>query len=365
MRRILPFVLVGLGVFLVALAFVVRLFVYPSATVIPYELGDPDKKSLGEQSIATGTVTVLDKELVAKGKGRDSVRENVPVTAIRTLRTDLSARESKKDGDVTVWKVVLSVVDDERSTPAKPKLVSDPTQQSVCLDRTTSESVPNCSISYVLDCVEDEDKINPCRLADEGKSPKGQKEQTGLQYKFPFSTEARDYRYFDTTIMQATPARFVGEEELDGLPVYRFQQEIPETEISADDFEVPANLFTEKAEGNVPADQFYSADRTFWVEPETGQIVKGEDTSQQVLRGPDGTEELVVFEGTLSLIDEQVENGIAEASDNRSKLRLVRLWVPIGAGVLGGLLIGAGLMLELGYRRRRTAAEDDLGRHRT
>lgn len=365
MRRILPFVLVGLGVFLVALAFVVRLFVYPSATVIPYELGDPDKKALGEQSIATGTVTVLDKELVAAGKGRDSVRENVDVTALRTLRTDLSAKESKKDGDVTVWKIVLAVVDDERSTPAKPKLVSDPTQQSVCLDRKTSESAPNCSVSYVLDCVEDEDKINPCRLADEGKPPTGQKEQTGLQYKFPFSTEARDYKYFDTTIMQATPARFVGEEELNGLPVYRFQQEIPETEISEDDFEVPANLFTEKAEGNVQADQFYSADRTFWVEPETGQIIKGEDTSQQVLRGPDGTEELVVFEGTLSLIDEQVKNNISEASDNRSKLRLVRLWVPIGAGVLGGLLIGAGLMLELGYRRRRTTAEDDLGRHRT
>lgn len=60
-----------------------------------------------------------------------------------------------------------------------------------------------------------------------------------------------------------------------------------------------------------------------------------------------------------------MQDNIAEAKENRSNLRLVRLWAPLGTGVLGGLLIGAGLMLELGYRRRLKAAQyDSLGRHR-
>jgi hypothetical protein len=363
-RRILPFVLVGLGVFLVAFAFVLRLFVYPSAAVTPYELGDPEKGTKGEQSVATGTVSVLDKGLVAK-KGREAVRQDVPVRAIRTLVTDLKAKEAEKGGDVTVWRVGLAVMDDS-APPDETKLISDTTDQSVCLDRRTGESVDPCSDSHVVTCVKTPPKgeEDPCRLAQQGAAP--QTPQTGLQYKFPFQTEQRDYQYYDTTILQATTAKYVGEEEMDGLTVYRFQQEIPETKISEDDFEAPGILFDPKLKKNVPAEQFYTADRTFWVEPETGQIVKGEDTSQQVLRGPDDTEELVVFDGTLSLIDEQVQNNVAEAKENRSKLRLVRLWAPLGAGVLGGLLIGAGLMLELGYRRRRRAAEyDSLGRHRT
>lgn len=357
MRRILPFVLVGFGVFLVALAFIVRLWVYPTAAVIPYELGDPDKGTKGEQSVAAGTVSVLDKGLVAE-KGRDAVRQDVDVKAVRTLVTDLKAKESAPDGDVTVWRTGTAVIEDDPAA-GEAKLITDATQQSVCLNRSTSESVAECSESYVVTCVEEENKPDPCELAQIGDSPN--LKQVGLQFKFPFNTGQQTYRYFDTTILQAPEIRFAGEEEMDGLTVYRFEQEIPETktkDLTGEDA-VPGILFDPELKKNVDAEQFYSNHRTMWVEPESGQIVKGSETQKQVLRGPEGTEELVVFDGTLTLVDEQVKTNIAEAKDNRSSLRLVRLWAPIGAGVLGGLLIGAGLMLELGYRRRRTAAEVD------
>ncbi|MGH3432377.1 MAG: DUF3068 domain-containing protein [Thermocrispum sp.] len=351
MRRILPFVLVGLGVFLVALAFLVRLYVYPSAAVLPYELGDAEKGVKGQQSTATGRVSVLDKGLIAE-EGRNAVRPDVPVTAIRTLVTDLSAPESQEGGDVTVWRVGLAVIDD-KSPADKPKLITDAMRQSVCLDRSTSESVSPCSRSYVVTCNQSEKELDPCKLAETGEAPA--RPQAGQQFKFPFGTEKKTYKYYDTTILQATDVRFEAEEEMNGLTVYRFVQEIPETmieDLKDPPDQVPGILFDPKLKKNVPAKQYYQAENTYWVEPESGQIIKGQSTSQQVLRGPAGTEELVVFDGTLTMIDEDVKANAEEAASNRSKLRLVRLWVPIGAGVLGGLLVGAGLMLELGYRRR-------------
>lgn len=365
MRRILPFVLVGLGVFLVALAFVVRLFMYPSAAVIPYELGDPEKGERGQQSTAAGTVSVLDKGLIAE-KGRDAVRQGVEVTAIRTLVTDLSAKESEKGGDVTVWRVGLVVVDDN-SDSQDPQPITDVKLQSVCLDRSTSESVSPCSRSYVVTCDEEAEDEDPCLQAQ--ASDKHQRTQAGLQFKFPFQTEQRTYKYYDTTILQATEARFAGAEELNGLGVYKFVQEIPETliaELDEEHEQVPGILFDPKLQKNVPAKQYYQTVRTFWVEPESGQIVKGTDTSRQVLRGPDGTEELVVFDGTMTMVDREVDANVEAAASNRSMLRLVRLWVPIGAGVIGGVLIAGGLLLELGYRRRQRAdAMAENGRHRS
>ena len=229
MRRVASLVLVGLGIFSLALGAVLHFYVYPELAVVPL-----DQKT---ESVAEGAAKVFyPKELVVK---------DAQLTATRKVESNRVLPDGKVDGDVMVWDQGLVVTD------AEDQLVSA-MKHRVCLDRRTNMALQKCSQQYVTD-----DEKGPTA---EDKAVK----QEGLNYKFPFGTEPKDYPYFDTTLRKATTARYEGTEELGGLEVYKFVQKIPLTKFR--DQEVPGQLVN-STEPSVKAERRYQNTRTMWVEP--------------------------------------------------------------------------------------------------
>ncbi len=161
-------------------------------------------------------------------------------------------------------------------------------------------------------------------------------------YKFPFDTKKQTYDYFDTTLRAAAPIEFQGEEKLEGLTVYRFQQTIEPTQTSTVD--VPGALLGQPAP-TVTLPRFYGNTRTLWVEPVTGVIVKGQEQQKQTLRGPDGSEVVTLLDLELTFTADNVADSAQRAKDGRNQLALVTTWIPLGALVLGLILLVVGLLM--------------------
>ncbi|WP_199442724.1 DUF3068 domain-containing protein [Umezawaea beigongshangensis] len=301
MRRVVGLVLIGVGVFALALGLLLRFYVYPSLAVVPLEQK--------VESVARGTATVF-------YTGDMTLRRNVELTATRKVESNLTRPDVVKDGDVMVWDQGLLVTDQRGTTISA-------LEHRVCLDRRTNAAVERCSESYVT-----ESEAGPTQ-ADRDV------EQRGLHYKFPFGTERRDYEYFDTTLRTATTARFEAEDVVNGLEVYRFVQDVPTTKIREQ--EVPGDLVGSD-EPSVRADRYYQNTRTMWVEPVSGIIVKGREQQKQTLRGPEGTEGTTVLDGTLTFTEETIVDSVARAEDSRGKLFLLHTAGPLALIPLGVVL---------------------------
>lgn len=318
MRRIVGFVLVGLGVFGIVLGLLLRFYAYPRLAVVPL--------NQQSQSISTGeSMTVFYPSKLAKGQTQ--AESDVEVTATRLVRGDPTAPEAKPDGNVMVWDVGV-VIEDTDGVLVSASL------DHLCLDRHTNEAVQPCSGEGIEDN-EDDNSIDP----------NDRVEHDGLSYKFPFDTEQRDYLYFDNFTKRAETMRFVGTETVEGVETYRFEQKIPLTKI--EDRQVPGTLVGQPGVSSVTMGRYYENTRTVWVEPYSGIIVKGTEDVDQTLRDSSGRPRLTLFSGFLGFTDETVRNAAADAEEARSQLRLIRTVGPL-ALVLGGavlLLVGLGLVL--------------------
>jgi hypothetical protein len=314
-RRTMGLVLLGIGAFAVAAALCVRSVLAPEFIVLPLDQTG--------SSVASGTgVTVFYPSDLTE-------HSNVTVRAGRDVIGDPDAPGTGPD--VAVWTATSQVTD------ATGALISV-TEDRVCLDRHTAQAVQ---------CVSE-------RLNGDNRV-----RHSGLAYTFPFDTEQRDYDFFDTTAGRAFPARFSGEEDIQGTRVYRFVQTVPETVI--EQREVPGRLVGGTEGSDVPADRVYSNTRTIWVEPTTGIIVNGQEEVRQVLRAHDtGTEGVTLLEGTLAFDDATVAAGLARAADANSAISMLTLWLPILVGVVGvAALVGGSLLL----RRGPTGPAPAVGRH--
>jgi hypothetical protein len=293
MRRFLGPVLLGLGVFLLVLAGMLRFFVADRVVVTPI--------NQYAQTVAPGPGTYLDPAALQERSG--------DLVAVRTLKADVPA--SNKDTAVWDVSVVLSTGD---GTFVRATL------DRVATDRRTAEAV-NC-------CGEAVDST-PTR-------------HTGVSYKFPFNTQKKDYNFWDPNSKLAPAARFVSEDKVQGLTTYKFIQQIPPTQIQTQ--EVPGSLVGETAP-SVQAPVFYSDTRTVWVEPKTGVIVKGNEQNKTTLRDSAGQDKATVIQYDLTFDDATQRSQAQLAKDNIGKINLVTLWLPLFALVLGLILLIAGLIL--------------------
>ena len=228
------------------------------------------------------------------------------------------------DDDTAVWEYV-SETDDRNGT-----LIATSTTV-VCLDRRSAEAV---------DCV--------------GESVDGEPTDVrGLTLRFPADTEQRDYDLWDTTVGEAFPARYVGAERLDGLQVYRFEQEVPEQVIRS--VPVPGALVG-SAEDELEAEVTHSGTRTVLVDPLSGVVVSEEEAPVTALRSPDGTPGAVLLAGTFGWSAASVDDALARAEDirdDRGELRTTARWTAAGTAAA---LVALGALLAA---RRSPAQPDD------
>jgi hypothetical protein len=331
MRRVAGVVLIALGVFAITLGFTLRFVVLDRLALAPL---DPDTETVAQ---GTGVTVFYPKALADPSIPR--TRTDATVTARRVVGGKLDAPEVKVNGAVALWRVGL-VVEDERSN------LINAVEQWVCVDRRTAQGVSPCSQ----------------RKVDDGTQVDTDADQKGLEYKFPFGTQQKDYTFFDVTLHAATPIRYDGAEKINGLETYRFVQRIDPSKL--EDREVPGDLVNGAAGTSVTATRYYQNIRTVWAEPYTGIIVKGQEQVRQVLRGPDGRDGTVLLAGTLTFTPQTVQRQVADAKDSRAKVRMLKETGPILAWVLGGFLVIGGLVLLLVRPKAGAPAARNRGRRR-
>lgn len=316
MRKPAGLLLLGLGVFLLVLAPMLRFYAAPRLLVAPL---DQYSQTVSEAQGAT----YLDV-------GTLSVQDDRTLVATRTVRGDVQAGTD----DTAVWDVFLTIQDPDKDgdTPEQ-QLVSAITDR-VAFDRRTSEAVACCGENVNGDPVE----------------------HAGIEYKFPFGAEQRTYQYFDTTLQEATPIQYVGVEEVNGLETYRYEQVIEATMVA--EIDVPGALVDDD-EATVSLGRYYSNMRTLWVEPTTGVVVKGQEEQLSTLRDETGEDRLVVTEATLVFTDKTVAEQVETASDTSSRAGLLTSTGPLVALLLGLVLAGAGLFLLLAAHRDAAHAQDE------
>ena len=320
MRRLLGPILIGLGVFLVAAAALIRFYAYPTLAVAP---------------IDQNSVTQLSAEDAVIFDSNPEVLDNVTVDLAIRSRTvgDVDGSNKAPDG-VLCWVNTTLVTS------------SDGVQRSASVERMGHDEVTG----------EFADGCDSFTETTEGERVPVEAE--GLIYKFPFGTEKKDYDFWDGDVGEALPAEYDGTDSIEGMSVYRFVQTIPETNVGT--LEVPGSLLGSD-EPSVEADQLYQNTRTFYVEPATGAVVNRIDDQLSQLSYDGQT--VTLNDSTVHYTDEQVTDLVDEVSLKAMLLNGARLLYPLLLLGLGTLCIVGGLLL--GRRSGRDSVPDEQPREKT
>lgn len=339
MRRVFSLILLGLGVFAIAIAVLLPTFVYPKLAKVPL-----DQSST---SVLEGTAT---KVLAVTPQGAE-IRTNANLAATAKVQANFDTPEMKAGTDVAVWLLAVQVVDTKDNT------VLSASKRQVCFDRRTAEGYVSRD-GEEGKCLAKSSFVT--KLDEEAKTPAGAKpaekdvarSQPGLQFKFPFGTEKKSYNVYDDNTGSAVPAKFDGTEEINGVEVYRFVQKISDTQIATKT--VPGSLIKSSQDSVEKVPLFYQGTITMWVEPVTGVQVKQSQEQHQELRpnpADGGGETTVVFDGKLTFDKKTTDGLIDQVKANKGKLDFITTVGPIAFGVGGGLMILLGLFLLFNPRK--------------
>jgi len=311
MRRLIGPVLVGLGVFLIVAAGLARFYAYPALAKTPTNYASTTLLEADGAEIFNSDPEVLESE--------------VHDLAIESYTVADSGAEAPEGVDVWVNSTTVTRTVDGS--------VFQQTRERVAFDEV-SGAADNCEECDTWEAVSAEEEAPV--------------EREGQLYKFPFDTEKKDYLVWDGNVEEAVPATFEGEEELHGMTVYKFVQQIEPTVIETR--EVPGSVFGSD-EPSVDADMVYGMTRTFYIEPTTGSPVdRVEERTQELsYNGVD----VQAFTGTVQYTDEQVETSVDDVKTKATLLGALQLLAPLALLVIGLGALAAGLVLN-----RRNTRDD-------
>ena len=310
MRGKLGPILSGIGGFLLVVGVMLSVYAYPKLAVAPIDQNSTSKLSGSDATVFDiGTLSEINTDLTTTALTVGQIEDT-----------------KEQDDNVRIWV-------NTTSTKSADGVVRSRSVERVAFDDFSGEA---------LDC---------CGAYSE--TTQGQPEEIkfeGQVFKFPFQTKQETYQWWDSTLRRAEPAEFVEEAELEGLKVYVFKQTI-EPEVWTQ-MEVPPSVVGEEGEESVVADRAYGNTRTFWVEPETGVVIKRQEEQSATLQ-IDGEDRATLTSVTTSYTDETVKANVDEYGPKASQLKLVRSTLPWVLGVGGAVLALLGLVL--GRRGKKAA----------
>ncbi|MET9064347.1 DUF3068 domain-containing protein [Streptosporangium sandarakinum] len=306
MRRTVGLVLIALGAFLIVLAPLVRFQVGPKLIAAPADYyGISELTAPGARYFSIGDLKVMTGD--------------ADITV--TMRGDVSQAQ----GDRVVWDEVMAVNDVTNDNP----LISLVPRRSA-FNKYTGEAVDCCAANI--------DK-KPVKLE-------------GQVYLFPFDVQKKTYRVFNATAGKAFDARFTGEENVNGVRAYRFEQDVPKTKTETRT--VPASIMgVTDTTGDIQVDRYYSGRNTFWVEPTTGSPVKQEQERHEVLTTQDGAHSITAFDATARMTPKTVDALVKKALDGRSQITLLKVTIPLVVLIVGVVMLAAGILMVVAGRGRR------------
>ncbi|MCX6479591.1 MAG: DUF3068 domain-containing protein, partial [Mycobacterium sp.] len=203
----------------------------------------------------------------------------------------------------------------------------------------------------------------------------------GLSYRFPFQTEKKSYPLFDPIAQKPFDANYDGEDDVNGLTTFRFTQNVG---YDADGNLVEpiryASLYDNDEDGVVTAraglwglegdpdepitmTRFYAAQRTFWVDPVSGTIVKATDRANHYYARDPLRPEMALADYKVTSTEQTVESQVSAARDERDRVALWSRILPISFAAAGLVALIGGAALGLFSLRLESAVagpgEDD------
>ena len=357
MLRLVALAVMGLGAALLTAALLLTTYTAGKIEKIPL--------TIDKTLVSGGTGTALDPASLSAT--RFVIDTDVPLISQQAITVETPA-----NAQVVTFQVGTSVRRTDRQQDSGLLLAMVDT---VTLDRRTAEAVsdderPGGSVQ------------KPRTFEDDTPSTNIALPHEGLTYRFPFNTEKKSYPFFDAIAQKPFDANYDGEDDVNGLSTYRFTQNVG---YDADGKIVDpikyASLYDRNEEGEVtaraelwglPGDpyepitmtRFYAAQRTFWVDPVTGVIVRSEEHANHYYARDPLQPEMALADYKVTSTEQTVESQVATARDERDRVALWSRILPISFAAAGLVaLIGAGLLAWFSVRIESALAgpgEDDI-----
>ncbi|WP_405887656.1 DUF3068 domain-containing protein [Streptomyces sp. NBC_01136] len=308
MRRKASLILLAFAVFFAALSPLLRWYAFPRLAKIP-------AGQYQDMVLEAKDATLLDY-------GTMQARKVPKVTVVQTIKGNVEAsdRIEKTAGrDVVVWDTLSYVQGPDG------KMVSKLPERYI-FDAHTQDPVHATGESVDGDPVTRE----------------------GIEFKWPFQTEKRDYEYFDAQTRTSAPIHYKGTQDFRGVKVYYFEQTIPWTKVAFPKV-MPVQGITPESVAKTGTTRWYTTVRKFWVEPVTGAPVYGEEIHKEELRGGTllgGRDKVTAFAGHVKMREDYIEHTVALVKSNRTLVLLMTSYLPWGFLVLGVALLSLSLYLE-------------------
>ncbi|MDJ0346906.1 DUF3068 domain-containing protein [Streptomyces sp. H10-C2] len=319
MRRKSSLVLLAFAVFFAALSPLMRWYAFPRLAKVP---ANEYQSVVLEAKDATLLVDY------ASLKPQTVSRINI----VQTLKGNVEeAKKVKVDTgrDVVVWDTLSYV------TGPDGKMVSEIPERYI-FDAHTQDPVHTASESVDGDPVHRE----------------------GVEFKFPFLTEKRDYFYFDAQSRTSAPIHYQATQNFRGMTVYYFEQTVPWIKVPLPK-KMPGGVTADSLGGSV--ERWYTTKRMFWVDPTTGAPVNGEEIHQEQLRFPQSpeTKPVTIFSGDVKMREDYIDSTVKLVKSQRQLILLLTSYLPWGFLILGVALLALSLFLEARSRRPADPAPND------
>lgn len=345
--------IIGLGAALLVAALLFSTFTSSKIAKVPLDIDTT--------LVSEGTGTALDSASLSGP--HFVIDQNVPLALQQQTNV-----ESPANADVVTLQVGSSV---RRTDKQKDNGLLLAFIDTVTINRKTAAAVSDDN--HAGGSVQ-----KPRGFGDENPPASSPLRHEGLTYRFPFHTAKKTYKVFDPVAQKAYDATFAAQEDINGLTTYRFTQNIgysaggkltapvkyPSLYPDAADSKVTASA----AMWGVPGDadeqitmtRFYATQRTFWVDPVSGTIVKQAEHADHYFARDGLKPEVTLVEYKVVTNDEGVENQVNAARDERDRLALWSRVLPITLTAVGLIALIGGAVLA-SYSLRTESALTDPG----
>jgi hypothetical protein len=359
MLRIAACGTIGLGAALLIAALLLSTYTSSRITKIPL--------NLDATLISEGTGTALDNASLSGD--HVVINQNVALVSQQQISVETPA-----NAEVVTLQVGSSV---RRSDKQKDNGLLLALVDTVTINRKTAlavadDSHPGGSVQ------------KPRGIGDENPPTAIPLRHEGLAYRFPFNTERKTYPYFDPIAQKAFDANFDGEEDINGLTTYRFTQTVgvngegklvaPLPYPSLYSGEEDRKITTSAAMWGIPGEpgeqitmtRYYTAKRTFWVDPVSGTIVKETEQAHHYYARDPLKPEVTLADYKLTSTPETVESQVNSARDEGDRLALWSRVLPITFTAIGLIaLIGGAVLASFSLRTESALTDPSLDRDDT
>jgi DUF3068 family protein len=349
--------IIGLGAALLIAALLLWTYTSTRITKIPLNI-DATLISNGTAAQALDSASLSGDHLV--------VNQNIPLVSQQQVSV-----ESPANADVVTLQVGTSVrrTDKQKDTGLLLAIID-----TVTLNRKTAMAVSDDT--HAGGSVQ-----KPRAFGDENPPTALPLRHEGLAYRFPFHTQKKTYPYFDPIAQKPFDVKYDTQEDVNGLTTYRFTQNIgydregklagpvvyPSLYPGNEDGKVTASAAMWGLPGD-PAEQvtmtrYYAVQRTFWVDPVSGTIVKQTEHANHYFARDPVKPDLTIADYRVSSSEDTIESQVNAARDERDRLALWSRVLPITFTAVGVIaLVGGGLLASFSLRTESALTDPGLDR---